>query len=58
MQLTQDDHSTILAYFVANYRAAGYEGPVFICIKRLAEIHLENSISMANQAIKKMMVKA
>ena len=58
LTLTNDDHETVLAYVTAKHRGNGYKGPCFIFLPRLAELHLENSINMANQAIKKMMVKA
>ncbi len=55
MNLTRDDHDTILAYLVARHRAAGYKGVCLISVHRLAEIHLENSINIANEAIRGMM---
>lgn len=58
LTLTDADHKTILAYVTAKHRDNGYKGPCFIFLPRLAELHLENSINTANQAIKKMMVKA
>ncbi|QXN26706.1 hypothetical protein KVP08_009185 [Shewanella putrefaciens] len=58
LTLTNDDHETVLAYVTAKHRDNGYKGPCFIFLPRLAELHLENSINTANQAIKKMMVKA
>ncbi len=54
MNLTQDDHDTILAYLVARYRATGYKGVCLISVPRLAEIHLENSINIVNEAIMEM----
>ncbi|MGI2101887.1 hypothetical protein ACRN9O_13930 [Shewanella oncorhynchi] len=56
--LTQADHDTILAYFAATQRAAGYNGTCLVCVSRLAELYLSNAINKSNKAIYKMMVKA
>lgn len=56
--LTQADHDTILAYFAVTQRAAGYKGTCLICVSRLAELHLDNSIAFADLAIDTMMASA
>ena len=54
MKIDSQDNQTILAYFTARHRAAGYKGFCAINTKRLAELHLESSIEIANDAIAKM----
>lgn len=54
MKIDSQDNQTILAYFTARHRAAGYKGFCAINTKRLAELHLESSIEIANKAIEKM----
>lgn len=56
MKPTHLDNLTILAYFEVTQRACGYKGLCFINTTRLAQLHLDNSIAVANAAIAKAMV--
>ncbi len=51
LDLTHEDHETVLAYFKSQQIQSGYHGPCYISLERLAELHLDKSQSIANNAI-------
>lgn len=40
IHLNSDDHEVILTYFTSVQRQNGYQGPCFINVDRLSEIHM------------------
>lgn len=51
LDLTHEDHETVLAYFKSQQIQNGYQGPCFISLQRLADLHFEKSQTIANNAI-------
>lgn len=49
--LTSEDHETIFTYFKSEQTKNGYHGPCFISLERLSELHMIQSINIANNAI-------
>lgn len=49
--LTSEDHETISAYFKSEQNKSGYHGPCFISLERLSELHMIQSMNIANNAI-------
>lgn len=51
LELTPEDESTIHQYKVDVERARGYNGPCFVCVDRLAEIHMETCEALVQVAL-------
>lgn len=51
--LTNNDQHTVLQYFTARQREAGYLGPCFINVHKLSEIHMKTAIIKTKAALNK-----
>lgn len=53
MTVDDTDAITIVKYKTARHKQEGYHGPIFISLKRLAEIHMPAAEIIAQAAINK-----